>query len=136
MEQIIDLQGKLLPIAGEFAGQRIKKARPAIVEKLKGKGLVEKIDEKYAHRIATDSRGGGVIEPQILKQWFVGVERKFQVSSGKWQGKEKTLKELMKEAVESGEMVKILPERFEKNLLPLDRQFARLVHLAANLVWA
>ncbi len=34
-EQIIDFNAKLLPIAGEFAGLHIKKARPLIVEKLK-----------------------------------------------------------------------------------------------------
>ncbi|MDE2018836.1 MAG: valine--tRNA ligase [Patescibacteria group bacterium] len=112
MEQVIDLQGKLLPIAGEFAGQHIKKARPLIVEKLQSKGLIEKIDEKYTHRIATDSRGGGVIEPQILKQWFVAVEKKFNGTWGKGQ-EARTLKELMREAVESGR-IKILPERFEK----------------------
>ena len=40
-EQIIDFSGKLLAIAGEFSGLHIKKARPLIVEKLKGKGLIE-----------------------------------------------------------------------------------------------
>src|SRR3989344_4080965 len=43
-EQIIDEGGKLLAIAGEFAGMHIKKARPLIVEKLKSKGLIEKVD--------------------------------------------------------------------------------------------
>ncbi len=117
MEQIIDLKGKLLPIAGEFAGLHIKKARPLIVEKLKNKRLVEKIDEKYVNRIATDGRGGGVIEPQILKQWFVAVNKKFKVENSKLKdvksGEEKTLKQLMRHAVESGE-IKIFPERFEK----------------------
>ena len=37
VEQIIDLKGKLLPIAGELAGQHIKKARPMIIEKLQAK---------------------------------------------------------------------------------------------------
>ena len=32
-EQIIDEYGKLLPIAGEFAGMKIAEARPQIVEK-------------------------------------------------------------------------------------------------------
>jgi valyl-tRNA synthetase len=116
-EQVIDLKGKLLPIAGEFAGLHIKKARPLIIEKLKEKGLVEKIDENYTNRIATDSRGGGVIEPQILKQWFIEVNKKFKIENSQFKGinvgEEKTLKELMKYAVESGE-TKILPERFEK----------------------
>src|SRR5260221_265463 len=66
-EQVIDFNGKLLPISGEFAGLHIKKARPLIVEKLKQKGLVIKVEENYMHRLATNYRGNGVIEPQIKK---------------------------------------------------------------------
>jgi valyl-tRNA synthetase len=50
-EQIIDLRGRLLPIAGEFADMKITEARPKIVEKLKTKGLLVKIDENYVHNI-------------------------------------------------------------------------------------
>ena len=104
-EQIIDEGGKLLAIAGEFAGMHIKKARPLIVEKLKSKGLIEKVDGKYAHRVPVNSRGEGVIEPQIKLQWFVGVNKKTKTG--------KSLKEMMREAAESG-AIKIIPERFEK----------------------
>ena len=105
-EQIIDFNGKLLPIAQEFTGMHISKARPAIVEKLKEKGLLENIDDNYTHRIATNSRGGGIIEPQIKEQWFIDVNKKIP-------GREVSLKELMRNAVEKGG-IKILPERFEK----------------------
>src|SRR3990167_1409956 len=47
IERVIDDRGILLDIAGEFKGQHIKKARAAIVEKLKAKGLVSKVDEGY-----------------------------------------------------------------------------------------
>jgi valyl-tRNA synthetase len=107
-EQIIDFNGKLLPIAGEFAGIHIKKARPLIVEKLKSRGLLVKIDENYIHRVAANSRGGGMIEPQIKEQWFVDVNKKFEKH-----GQETNLKKLMRDAVESGR-IKIIPERFEK----------------------
>jgi len=73
-EQIIDEQGKLLPIAGEFAGIHIKKARPLIIEKLKGKGLVEKIDPAYKHVVRTCYKCGTIIEPQIKSQWFVRMK--------------------------------------------------------------
>ncbi len=109
IEPVIDERGILLPIAGELAGQHIKKARPLIVEKLKAKGLIVKVDEKYVHNVATNSRGGGLIEPQIKKQWFVMVNKKAKFPDGK----ERTLKEAMREAVESG-ATKINPERFEK----------------------
>ena len=50
-EQIIDWKGKLLPIAQEFAGIHISKARPLIVEKLKEKGLLVKVEETYKHNV-------------------------------------------------------------------------------------
>ncbi|MEK7113877.1 MAG: class I tRNA ligase family protein, partial [Patescibacteria group bacterium] len=62
-EQIIDKYGKLLPIAGEFAGMKIVDAREKIVEKLKAKGLLVSADEHYVHRVATAERTGCVIEP-------------------------------------------------------------------------
>ena len=116
-DSVIDLQGKLLPIAGEFAGQHISKARQLIVAKLESKGLVEKIDEKYIHRVAVNSRGGGVIEPQIREQWFVCVNRPFTLEHSEIRGLEAgskiTLKQLLRHTVESGQ-VKIIPEHFAK----------------------
>ena len=108
-EQIIDRYGKLLPIAGEFSGMKISEARAKIVEKLKNKGLLEK-EEDYVHQIATAERTGGIIEPQVMDQWFIAVNKVFKTKSGN----ETTLKKLMSEAVSSGK-IKILPERFEKN---------------------
>lgn len=104
-EQIIDERGKLLPIAGEFAGMKIGEARAKIVEKLREKGLVVK-EESYTHNIATAERTGGIIEPQIKLQWFVDVNSPVP-------GRDKTLKELMLEPVRSG-AIKIIPEHFEK----------------------
>lgn len=107
-EQVIDERGILLPIADEFAGQHIKKARPLIVEKLRAKGLLDKVDEKYTNNIAINSRGGGIIEPQIKRQWFVAVNKEFD-----HKGNKTTLKQLMRDAVASGS-VKITPDHFEK----------------------
>lgn len=73
-EQIIDENGKLLPIAGEFAGMHIKKARPLIIEKLQSKGLVEKIDENYKHVVRTCYKCGTILEPQIKNQWFIKMK--------------------------------------------------------------
>ncbi len=116
-DQIIDDTGILLPIAGEFAGMHIKKARPAIIEKLTAKGLVVKTDETYIHNIATNSRGGGVIEPQIKRQWFVNVNQEFIIAHseipGISSGSSTTLKKLMRAAVASG-AVRITPDSFDK----------------------
>jgi valyl-tRNA synthetase len=70
-EQVIDERGKLLPIAGEFAGMKIAEARPKIVEKLREKGLLVKTDEDYKHVVRTCYKCGTIIEPQIKDQWFV-----------------------------------------------------------------
>ena len=115
-EQIIDFKGLLLTGAGEFAGQHIKKARPLIIEKLKAKGLLLK-EEPYTHNIATNSRGGGIIEPQIKEQWFVDVTRPFTLEHSKIEGiasgSSTSLQTLMRTVVESGQ-IKILPDYFDK----------------------
>jgi valyl-tRNA synthetase len=104
-EQIIDEYGKLLPIAGDFAGLKIAEARPKIIEKLKEKGLVVK-EEPYVHNIATAERTGGIIEPQIKLQWFIDVNKPFPLEHseipGITSGAHITLKELMRAAVEYG----------------------------------
>ena len=41
-EQIIDERGKLLPIAGEFAGMKIAEARAEDLEKLRAKRIAGK----------------------------------------------------------------------------------------------
>ena len=115
-EQIIDEHGKLLPIAGEFAGMKIAEARPKVVEKLRAKGLLVK-EEPYTHNLATAERTGGTIEPQIKLQWFVDVNKRFKIQDSRFKnienGQEITLKELMREPVEKGE-IKILPDYFVK----------------------
>jgi valyl-tRNA synthetase len=108
-EQIIDFNGKLLPVAGEFAGMKIDEARPKIVEKLRQKSLVVKVDDSYIHNIALNDRGKGVIEPQIKLQWFVDVNR----PAVEWKGQLRSLKEVMRAVIEDGD-IKITPKRFEK----------------------
>jgi valyl-tRNA synthetase len=89
-EQIIDENGKLMPIAGEFAGIHIKKARPLIIEKLQSKGLVEKVDDNYKHVVRTCYKCGTVIEPQIKSQWFVKMKPLAEKALAKIQGGEIT----------------------------------------------
>lgn len=106
-EQIIDKYGKLLPVAGEFAGMKITEAREKIVEKLKNKNLLVSVDENYINRVATAERTNGIIEPQIMLQWFVDVNKKIPNRNNK------SLKELMLEPVRE-EKIKIIPNHFEK----------------------
>jgi len=97
-EQIIDFYGKLLPIAGEFAGMKILEARLKIIEKLQSKGLVEKIEENYKHITKTCYKCGTMIEPQIKEQWFL---------------KMKPLAEPAIKAIKKGD-VKFIPEHYKK----------------------
>lgn len=108
-EQVIDYDGKLLPIAQEFAGMHIADAREKIVEKLDSKGLVVSVDENYIHSIAVNERGKGIIEPQIKLQWFVDVNR----PAVEWKGQLRTLKEVMRAVIDDQD-VTIVPERFNK----------------------
>ncbi len=108
-EQIIDFHGKLLPIAGEFSGMPIETARPKIVEKLKAKRLLVSVDNNYMHSLALNSRGKGLIEPQIRLQWFIDVNK----PAVSWKGKKLSLKQVMQSAVRDKD-IDIIPERFEK----------------------
>lgn len=97
-EQVIDLRGKLLDIAGEFAGIKIKEARPKIIEKLQAKGLVVKIDEGYVHNVPCCYKCNTPIEPQVMDQWFVKMER---------------LAKSALDAVDEGK-IKFIPDNYEK----------------------
>lgn len=107
--QVIDFHGKLLPIAGEFAGMDINDARPKIVEKLRQKGLLVKTDENYVHNIARNERGKGIIEPQIRLQWFIDVNKPVV----EWKGKRRSLKQVLQSVIREGD-IELMPQRFEK----------------------
>ena len=108
-QQIIDLEGNLLKVAGEFAGMHIDEARPKIVEKMRQQGLLVEEKEGYVHNVAYYDRGKAIIEPQIMEQWFVDVNK----PAVKWKGKNRSRKEVMQMVVRDGD-IEILPKRFEK----------------------
>ena len=101
MEQIIDWRGKLLPIAEEFAGMSIKDARPKIVEKLKAKGLLVKINEDYSNVAKFCYKCSTMIEPQIKDQWFIKMA---------------PLAKMAADSVREGK-VRFIPDNFEKIFL-------------------
>jgi valyl-tRNA synthetase len=107
--QVIDFHGKLLPVAGEFAGLPIAEARPKIVRKLAEKGLVLNIDENYVHNIARNERGKGIIEPQIRLQWFIDVNKE----AVEWKGKRCSLKQVLQSVIRDGD-IELVPQRFGK----------------------
>ncbi|MES2931680.1 MAG: valine--tRNA ligase [Patescibacteria group bacterium] len=74
IEQIIDLRGKLLPIAGEFEGMKIADARTKIAEKLESKGLLVSVDPDYKNVVKRCYKCSTMIEPQVQDQWFVSMK--------------------------------------------------------------
>ena len=106
---IIGPDGKLTANAGKFAGLNVKEARIAILDELKKKDLVEKIDEEYIHNLSICYRCGTPVEPLPFEQWFVAVDKPFK--RGLFH--RTTLKKLAIAAVSTGK-IKIVPERFAK----------------------
>ncbi|MBI2195590.1 MAG: valine--tRNA ligase [Candidatus Levybacteria bacterium] len=98
MKQVIGFDGKMNENAGKFAGMYVKQARKAIIEEMQQKGLIEKVDENYTHRIGLCYKCKNVLEPLPLEQWFIKME---------------PLAKPAIEAVRKGN-IKIFPKNFEK----------------------
>ncbi|HSA83814.1 MAG TPA: valine--tRNA ligase, partial [Patescibacteria group bacterium] len=96
MRQVVGFDGKMNHFAGKFEGLYVKQARKAIVEEMQAKGLIEKIDEKYVHRVGVCYKCKTVLEPLPLEQWYVKV---------------KPLIENAEKAIDNG-FVKVYPSNF------------------------
>lgn len=105
--QVINEYAKMT-VEGPLSGKKTTEAREIVLEWLKQEGLLIK-EEDITQNVSTAERTGGIIEPLPKLQWFVAVNKEVKFPDGKMQ----TLKERMREAVQSGE-VKIQPDRFEK----------------------
>lgn len=75
IKSVINLEGKLNEKTGPYKGFSVKKGREEVVKALQEKGLIEKIDENYTHSVAVCYKGGHDIEPMVLPNWFVKVEK-------------------------------------------------------------
>jgi valyl-tRNA synthetase len=72
--QVIDFDGKMNEKASRFAGMTVLEARAAVVEALREKGLLVKVDEHYKNRVAVCYKCKTVIEPMLMDQWFVKMK--------------------------------------------------------------
>ncbi len=106
VEKIIDEDGTLTAAAGTFAGKNARESRGAIIDVLQKKGLIDHIDENYTHNLSICYRCGTPVDPLPSLQWFVNVDKKIS-------GRNKSLKEISLEAVQSGRIT-IVPNQFEK----------------------
>lgn len=110
--QVIGQDGKMNNNAGKYEGFSAEEAREKIVENLKKNNLIEK-EEEISQNVSTSDRFGDITEVLPMTQWFVDVNKNIP-------GKEKSLKDLMREAVTIGhngnknQKIDITPKRFEK----------------------
>ncbi len=72
--RVINYDGTMNEKAGKFKDLHVRKARKQVVEALQAKGLIEKIDENYTHRIGLCYKCKNPIEPLPLEQWFVKMK--------------------------------------------------------------
>lgn len=70
MINTINPDGTLNELTGKFNAMERFAARKAILEELKEKELIEKIED-YTHNVGFSQRGGEPVEPYLSDQWFV-----------------------------------------------------------------
>ncbi len=107
LKQVIGFDGRLNELTGKYTGLTVHSARAQITADLETRGLMEKVDSNYSHRVGTCYRCGRTLEPLPKEQWFV------KVSS------------LIKAATEwiDSEKVKVYPKRFKKQLILILENF-------------
>ena len=71
---IMNLNGTMNEVAGQFAGLKIADARKAVVAALDELGVLVKT-EPHTHSVGHCDRCDTVIEPMISKQWFVSMKQ-------------------------------------------------------------
>lgn len=111
--QVIGKDGKMTEESGEdYNGLTVEDARAKFVNYLKKNNLLEK-EEDIIQNVGMSDRFGDVVEAIPMTQWFIDVNKKIPE-------KNKSLKELMQEAVHTGhcgnkeQKINITPNRFEE----------------------
>jgi len=94
---IMNPNGTLNEVGGEFENLSMEEARGKIISRLRDFGLLKKI-EPHLHRVGISYRSKAIIEPYLSKQWFIKME---------------PFKEKLLNAVKE-ERVKIVPNHWDK----------------------
>lgn len=118
LKMVINHRGRLTEETGKFAGMKVIDARKLVIEELMSKSLVEKIDDKYSHRVGTCYKCGHIIEPLPMDQWFIKVG---------------PLKEKAIEAINKGETV-FYPTKFKDTALMWLNNFKDW-NISRQIVW-
>ncbi|HKP75794.1 MAG TPA: valine--tRNA ligase [Longimicrobiaceae bacterium] len=97
--QVIGEDGRMTAAAGPYAGMTVLECREAFVRDLREAGLLEKV-EKYQQPVSLCYRSGQPVEPLPKAQWFIDVDK----PAVAWRGKSLSLKQVMREVVETGDI--------------------------------
>ncbi len=73
--RVINHDGTLNHRAGKYEGMPVLEAREAVAKDLEAKGLLVKVDKHYKNRVGTCYKCGTVIEPMLMEQWFIDMEK-------------------------------------------------------------
>lgn len=113
---VIGTDGKMLKSAGQdYEGLTILEAREKFVAWLKKNDLYIS-EEEIEHNVGISDRFKDIVEALPMDQWFIDVNKEIP-------GRNKSLKDLMREAVIAGhnhdkhKIIKITPERFHNTYL-------------------
>ncbi len=72
--RVINHDGTLNEKTGQFRGMSIEDGRKAVVAAMKEKGLIIKVDKDYKNRVGKCYKCGTIIEPMMMKQWFINMQ--------------------------------------------------------------
>ncbi|MDF2612715.1 MAG: valyl-tRNA synthetase [Clostridia bacterium] len=97
---VLNDDGTMNDLAGEYAGMDRYDARKKMVADLEAQGLLVKV-EPHTHNVGTHDRCKSVIEPMVKAQWFVKMEEMAKPAI---------------EALKKGDL-NFVPERFGKTYL-------------------
>jgi valyl-tRNA synthetase len=116
MVQVINEYGKMIVGDENLKGKKTAEAKEVVAAWLREQGLMIS-EEEIKQNIGTAERTGGIIEPLPKLQWFIGVTKEFKIArshiEGITDGQTVTLKQLMKQVVDNGQ-INIMPDRFAK----------------------
>ncbi|CAN5343109.1 valine--tRNA ligase [soil metagenome] len=73
--RVINHDGTMNHLAGRFEGMTVLEARKAVAAAMEEQGLLDKVDEHYQTRIGKCYKCGTVIEPMLMKQWFLEMQQ-------------------------------------------------------------
>ncbi len=118
IKQVIDFDGKLNEKTGPYKGLAIAEARKKVVADMQAKGLIDKIDNEYVHRVGVCYRCRTVIEPLPFEQWYIKI------------------KPLADQALKlvKNEEIKIYPKRFNKILTQILDNYIDW-NISRQIVW-